>query len=459
MTLALLLLFAQAAGSPAEGFERAKREAAPAELYALLWAMPKGGDIHHHFGLATFARDLYRAATDPAVTANEFFTRLKDSGCEGDPWPGLRWLNLQRAQYRKLTPCQQGDYVNLRSLSETQREEWISSLILDKPGEGRDEFFERIVMRVTGIVRDPAVNLHVTAENLKRYKREGLLYVEGNSGALRLLKDDGEYYSGDEAAGLLRRRLAQEDLERDGVPMRLQLTAIRFQPNAEEQVEQAYEWVSKHRDLWVGVNIAGREDNGKGYPQRLLPVFRKMRRTYPGVRLSLHGGEKDAPGDDVKQTLLLGAERIGHGINILSDPDTYLLLRKSKFLVEINLISNRLLEYYPDLSQHPFPELLRTGVPVCLNTDDAGVWDSNLTDEYFTAVRTFNLSWDEIVEMGRNSLAYSFAEPALKDTLLAQYAERIRAFESKLASGGWRGIVRDSRPEPSGYARRNFGLD
>ncbi|MEJ1972057.1 MAG: hypothetical protein WDM96_06160 [Lacunisphaera sp.] len=61
-------------------------------------------------------------------------------------------------------------------------------------------------------------------------------------------------------------------------------------------------------------------------------------------------------------------------------------------LVEINLISNRLLEYTPDLAKHPFPEYLRTGIPVCLNTDDRGMWDSNLTDEYYTAVTTFNLS-------------------------------------------------------------------
>ncbi len=31
--------------------------------------------------------------------------------------------------------------------------------------------------------------------------------------------------------------------------------------------------------------------------------------------------------------------RIGHGINLLSDPDTLLLLRNNRFLVEINLIS------------------------------------------------------------------------------------------------------------------------
>ena len=32
---------------------------------------------------------------------------------------------------------------------------WISSLILDKPGEARDEFFERIVPRFGDLTHDP----------------------------------------------------------------------------------------------------------------------------------------------------------------------------------------------------------------------------------------------------------------------------------------------------------------
>jgi NAD binding domain of 6-phosphogluconate dehydrogenase len=33
--------------------------------------------------------------------------------------------------------------------------------------------------------------------------------------------------------------------------------------------------VDRHRDLWVGINMAGREDNDKGYPLRFLDTFRR----------------------------------------------------------------------------------------------------------------------------------------------------------------------------------------
>jgi hypothetical protein len=45
-----------------------------------------------------------------------------------------------------------------------------------------------------------------------------------------------------------------------------------------------------------------------------------------------------------------------------------LLMRHGPYLVEINLISNLLLEYINDYSEHPFPEYLRTGIPVALSS-------------------------------------------------------------------------------------------
>ena len=132
-----------------------------------------------------------------------------------------------------------------------------------------------------------------------------------------------------------------------------------------------------------------------------------------------------------------------------------LLMRNGKNLVEINLISNRLLEYTPDLTKHPFPEYLRFGIPVCLNTDDAGVWDSDIVDEYYTAVKTFNLSWPEIVQMGRDSLTYSFAQPDVKERMLREYDAAVRKFEKKYSTE-WPRALSGVKPVSSGYAARNF---
>jgi adenosine deaminase CECR1 len=124
--------------------------------------------------------------------------------------------------------------------------------------------------------------------------------------------------------------------------------------------------------------------------------------------------------------------------------------------VEINLISNLLLEYVDDYAQHPFPEYLRTGIPVALSTDDRGMWDSNLTDEFFVAVREFNLSWDELVGLSRNSLSYSFAPAPLKAELLGRYAQRLADFERRLAGNPAAVLAADARSH--GFLCRRYAL-
>jgi adenosine deaminase CECR1 len=129
-------------------------------------------------------------------------------------------------------------------------------------------------------------------------------------------------------------------------------------------------------------------------------------------------------------------------------------MRTGKFAVEVSLVSNRLLGYAEDLSRHPFPELLRLGVPVCLSTDDRGMWDSNMTDEWFEAVTRFNLSWEEVVELGRNSLEFAFVPAEVKAKLLEEYERDIEAFAGRYNEGDWREKATRVDARPSGYARR-----
>ena len=185
--------------------------------------------------------------------------------------------------------------------------------------------------------------------------------------------------------------------------VRLQVDLLRFLPNTEDQIRAAYAFVAAN-EPWVAINMVGREDDDKGYPARFLPTYRAMRQQYNNVKLSIHAGEVDEPNSHVRDTLLLGAERIGHGLNLITDADTMRLMRFGPVMVEINLISNRLLNYVDDFSQHPFPEYLRTGIPVALSTDDRGMWDSTMTDEFYVAVREYNLSWQEIRQLSENSL-------------------------------------------------------
>jgi len=460
--LLLCLWLAQqllAAASFEAHFETIKKTAGKAQLYALLYELPKGGDLHHHLSLSIPAEQWYAAATDPKRRHdNEFYTHTRFNNCPDSSEPPLRFRNIQRASYLAMSDCRKAEYEALAALSPSLKQQWISALKIDHPGEGRNEFFEAISPRLSEMAHDPWLTTDLLVESMKQYGAQGLRYLETQMTVGSFIDRDGGKMDIDRSAQIFRDALNRSDAKATGVTVRFLSTVIRYRPDAEQQLERAFAFVSSNRDIWVGVNMAGREDNDKGHPLRFLETFRRLRRTYSGIQISLHAGELDSPGQDVRRTLLLGATRIGHAVNLISDPETMLLMQSRKDLIETSLISNRLLEYVPDLSKHPFPEYLRLGIPICLNTDDAGVWDSNITDEYFLAVTNFNLSWREIVQMGRDSLQYSFAEEPVKARMLKEYAEAIARFERKYGDDGWSSKLADVKPAYSGYATRNFEL-
>ena len=445
-------------------FDEIVARATPAQLYAFLYDMPKGGDLHNHAGGANRAEWMYAACTDPSRNGGEaFYARTRFAGAADSVDPTARFQTIRKKSYDMLPEGTRAEFVPLASLTPQERDGWYASTRLDGKGDGRLEFFSHIWPRFAQLSQCLPLATELLVENMRAFGAEHLAYLETQFLAEGMVDNDGGAVPAGDAVAFVKRRLAMPDVAATGVTVRFQRTVLRFTPDAELRLADAYAFVDAHRDLWVGLNMAGIEQNGYGYPSRFLETFRRMRARYPTLPLSIHAGEMDGPDRHVRDTLLLGASRIGHGINLIKDPETLLLLQQSRrVLVEINLISNRLLGYVPDLSLHPFPEYLRTGVPVCLNTDDRGMWDSNMTDEYYTAVTLFHLSWEEIVRMGHDSLAHSFVQPDVRARLLSEFDQRIGAFEGRYGAvplDAALGAIATVKPVTYGYARRTWGFD
>ena len=462
---------AEATNSFEPVWEKIKSQSTTAQLYGFLYQLPKGGNLHTHFAGSVPMEYLLEIARDRSRNGGqEFYTRVKINNCgedctgrrldyAGTSAPIVYFQTLGEATWKSLSSCCRDEYKPLSGLNEEERAAWLSSVKLDRPGEGRNEFFEVIWHRMGVLFSDPLINPELLVTNMKLFGEEGLRYLEFQLPPRGWRDSDGQSIPAEEVYEILKERLNQEDALATGVTVRFRNVAIRYLSNAEEQIEEAFAFVDSHRDLWVGVDMAGREDDDKGHPLRFLETFRKMRRRYGGIGLSIHGGEVDEPNSHVRDTLLLGATRIGHGLNLISDPGTLLLMRYRDYLIETCLVSNRVLEYFPNLDEHPFPEYLRMGIPVCLNTDDRGMWDSNMTDEYYSAVKHFNLRWGEIVKMGRDSLRYAFVDNAKKEELLSAYDRDIASFEEKYQKADWKKLTTEAKPKISPYAHRAFGIN
>jgi len=438
ITLSLL-----APAATADWFDEIRNNGNAEDLYRVLYYMPKGGDLHNHLSGAVFSEWWYELALAERSRGYEYYTKVRIDNCRdyGTNEFGiapylLLFRTISARDYGRLDDCEQGEYRRLEDLDERQKAGWLNSVRLDQPHEGRDEFFQTHWQRLNALVMNPYLQAETAVRNLEAYAAENMAYVEFQISAGPYLGPDGTLMSADDAFDILRARLAERDAAGTGVAVRFQLSILRFLPNAEDQLRNAFDLAHRNRDLVVGVNMVGREDNDKGYPARFLPVLRELRHRYGGVSLSIHAGEVDEPNFHVRDTLLLGADRIGHGINLITDDDTMLRMRHGPYLVEINLISNLLLQYVSDYGQHPFPEYLRTGIPVALSSDDRGMWESTMTDEFFVAATEFGLTWDEIKVLSRNSLAHAFLADAERRNLLEAYEERVASYERRLARDG-----------------------
>ena len=437
----VILLFAHSAA--ADWFDDLKEPANSHDLYRVLYYMPKGGDLHNHLSGSNFPEWWYELALEQEERGYRYYTKVRIENCVDyggnqfgrDPYY-LMFRNIMAVEYDKLGDCEKREYKSLENLDDKEKAGWLASIRLDKPYEGREEFFGTHWPRLNALLQNPWIQAESLIRNMRAFGAEGVTYLETQVAIYGFATPDGIAMAAEQVVDILRERLLQEDALATGVTVRLQLPILRFAPSAEEWLRRAYEFVYDNSDIFVAVNMVGREDNDKGHPLRFLETIRNLRRQYGGVRLSIHAGEVDEPNGHVRDTLLLGADRIGHGINLITDDDTMRLMRHGPYLVETNLISNLLLQYVSDYSEHPFPEYLRTGIPVALSTDDRGMWDSTMTDEFFVAVSEFNLSWDEVKTLSRNSLQYSFLAPRLKQTLLQELDNRIDRFERQINKHG-----------------------
>src|SRR6186713_132001 len=143
-TLVLFATLATSAFAASFGprFEEIKRTAKPEELYTFLYALPKAGDLHNHLGGAIRSEWWYDVATDPARNGGDvFYTRVKFTAGIDTGTPLILFQTIRKHAYDALPATKQADFVRLDSLSPEQKQAWLDSVRLDRPGEGRNEFF------------------------------------------------------------------------------------------------------------------------------------------------------------------------------------------------------------------------------------------------------------------------------------------------------------------------------
>ena len=166
------------------------------------------------------------------------------------------------------------------------------------------------------------------------------------------------------------------------------------------------EHVLEYRRHLVGVDICTLDRiQGAHDERRLRALCDRVQAS--GLHLTAHAGEfyDAAP---VVRALGLGAERIGHGIQVAYDVAVLEQVKAGGVTLEVCPVSNYRTGALARGCEHPLAGLLRAGVRVTINSDDSGVQGSTWQDDYRMAVDRIGLTEDEVRQCLRNAYQASF---------------------------------------------------
>jgi aminodeoxyfutalosine deaminase len=196
---------------------------------------------------------------------------------------------------------------------------------------------------------------------------------------------------------------AEEAGPRTGVRVGWIFDAVRhFGP---DHVREVLRWARRFRSRGVvAFGIGGNEERG---PARLFPdIFQEARDL--GLHTVAHAGEACGP-ESVRDAInLLGAERIGHGLAAIRDPQVMALLRERQIPLEVCPTSNVATGLIARFQDHPLPKLLEAGLVITLNSDDPAMFGTSLQEEFQEAARCFAFSQETLTALCLNAARASF---------------------------------------------------
>lgn len=213
--------------------------------------------------------------------------------------------------------------------------------------------------------------------------------------------------------GLLR---AKERAEKE-FDMAIGYIAITSRSMGPESCVKTVEWVIRHNDKILGVDLA---DSERDFPLRefVRPVLKAKE---AGLKVTIHTGE-DTPASYVKETIeLVNPDRIGHGIHAIEDKEVVELLKERGITLEVNPWSNYLTNSVRTIEGHPLKKLFDLGVHVTINSDDPEVLETNLNNEYRIAHEVLGMSMDDIAVCNRYAYEASFIPTQEKQKIWEKY--------------------------------------
>lgn len=384
--------------------------------------IPKGGMLHvHPWGL--FTTDIVRQIllkNNPIIEPEKLINYIENKD------PGQFIYDREKASLLSFPKVSK-----FNVLSKEQQEKFIEFFVLPNEPIAHDfERFDSIFTFIDLMLGDEGrENKLLLAYKmfLNNAAQQGVSYVEFT-----------EYFSPKIENIRQLENWAEEFLRETGIIVRWNVSFLRFFP-AEENAAIMKEWnellIKNPTEVITGIDILSLE---RGFPAlevaqdmyAYLAGFNAKNPDHP-LEMTMHAGEL---GDrrNVRDAILMGTSRIGHGVLLHNDPITLEYARRRSLPIEINLTSNHKLGVHDMYnSPHPFLDFLRLGLQVSLSTDNDAIFSTDIVQECVAAVSTTDIEYSELKTMSYNGINASFSAEPIKQKLLLDLDESFRLFETK----------------------------
>jgi adenosine deaminase len=424
-------------------------------LTAFFSQMPKGGDLHHHYSGAIYAEpllghaiasDFYlntatmQVAKEKPTTGNwEQFSALKTAG-------QLAFYKQKIMQKWSVKDYNALDYPSDKLFFEAFNK--FGATLDETFKEGLLELKNRAIKENLSYIETQLTTIpnNINTDDLNKYNAQ-LRQLASTRNEKAIMQSLDSIY-----AKLLQKNVQEsaKDYNTNFVAKlhnELKNFVLRFMEPLDLFKNLVTAFISADTSpLIAGVNIVSAEDGEtsmKDYWLHMI-LFKYCHSRYPNVKYAMHAGELTlgmVPPEQLtwhinQAVYTAGANRIGHGVDIAYEENSYDLLRymaKNKIPIEINLVSNEFILKVKE-NRHPITLYKEFGVPIVISTDDPGILRTNLTEQYVLLAKRYkNTTYADIKQFVYNSINYSFIkEPEVKNQILKDLDLRFQAFESKL---------------------------
>ncbi len=190
--------------------------------------------------------------------------------------------------------------------------------------------------------------------------------------------------------------------------------------------------LADRRDEVIGIGLDYLEN---GFPPApYAGVYARARAA--GLKLTAHAGES-GPAENIRDAIaVLGCERIDHGYHIVDDPGLVETCREQGIPFTVCPSTTAYTTIFRDLDSpdHPIRRMAEAGLNVVINTDDPGLFRTDLDNDYWLVGHRMGVAPAMLAEIALNGVRASWLDAASKTGMLKDWEAEIAPLLSAVAA-------------------------